>query len=113
MQSRRNLFLSSACLLLLAAGCYPAGGLKHLAYQVSLIRDGVTTRDELVALMGPPRKASHANGIETLLFEDLNRSTGKRIPLLGRFIGHETHDLVSCNLSANVVTNCEYLEDRR
>ncbi len=93
------------------SGCYSAGGLKHLAYQVSLVEAGRTSEMELVKVLGEPSEVKNGQGMgKTMIFKDLRRSRGRRVPLLAGVIGHETIDTVKCLVKDKVVSHCEYEE---
>ena len=98
----------------LLLGCYPEGGLRHLAYRVSLVEDGKTTEAELRSVMGPPDRIRDTASGRVLVFSDLRRSRGRRVPLLGGYIGSESHEQVRCTVRDDgVVAHCEYSEEIR
>ncbi len=111
----KKIFLSCAVFFsALAQGCYSAGGLRHLAYRVSLVEDGKTTVAELQSIMGAPDEVrAAAAGGRVLVFSDLRRSRGRRVPLLGRYIGHEAVDTVTCAVRSGTVLHCDYEENIR
>jgi hypothetical protein len=100
-----------ACLLgVLTTGC--AGGatpVRYLSSDVCLVMPASTTRQEVLSFLGEPdRKITTAEEGELWLYQKVNKSFAKKMPLLGDRLGRQDYETVSVTFVGDLVKTCLY-----
>lgn len=95
---------------LVAGGC---GGkttqTRQLASDVCLVMPDSTTRQEVISFLGEPdKKISKGENLETWLYLDVRKSFSKKMPLIGKNLGHENYETVIVTFEADLVRTCLY-----
>ncbi len=101
----RKLF-SLGIMLFFLAGCYNAP-VRHLASDVGLLKIGKSSRDDVLAYLGPPDKQNVLeDGTEKWLFKEYESSLIKNTPVVGKYFGPKNYGTVLVILKDDVVVDC-------
>lgn len=95
-------------LLMVLSGCHNRP-VRHLASDVSLVKAGETTRQEVLSLLGDPdstRMVSDTSEEWTYYEED--KSLLQQAPVVGGAFSSKGHKMVVLTLSGDVVTAARY-----
>ena len=105
----RPLFVLSVALLALSmAGC-SGTPTRHLASDVSMIKVGQTSRQDVLQLMGDPdSKRMVSDDTEEWVYYEEARATMQDTPLVGGAFDPDGYSMVVITLSGNTVTTCRY-----
>jgi hypothetical protein len=105
---RLAVLLTSALLLVAMAGCYNQP-VRHLAGDIVQIKAGVTTREEVKAIMGAPdstRKVSAT--MEEWTYQEVDKSMWQKTPVVGDAFSAKGFTTVTLILEGNIVTAARY-----
>ena len=104
---RRVLVVICACLLLLG-GC-ASKPVRHLASEASLIKPGVSTRNDVLRYLGEPNgHRTVSPGVEEYVYYQNRKGLLGKTPVIGSWVGGEGYEMIVITLKNNVVTSCEY-----
>jgi hypothetical protein len=100
-----------ACLLgVFLPGCAGvATPVRHLSSDVCLVMPARTTRQEVLSFLGEPdRKITTVESGEIWLYQKVNKSFAKKMPLLGDRLGRQDYETVSVTFVGDLVKTCLY-----
>ena len=95
-----SLFSLSGCSLF-------RGPVRHLASDVCLMTQG-TTRQEVLAYMGPPDDQQVDKYGEMWIYYQVNKSLLRKTPYIGDNLGTEDVDVVTVRFEGDKVITCAY-----
>lgn len=96
--------------LLLVSGCYNKS-IRHLASDASLIKVGVSTRNDVLTYLGEPDgQRVLGDGREEWVYVEEQPSNLQRAPMVGGFFEGDGYDKVFIVLENNVVQSCQFRE---
>lgn len=96
-------------LLLVIPGCAGKEPVRHLTSDVCLINPGVNTKKDVAALMGQPDKRYiHPKKGETWIYYQVKKSFRRKLPYIGKSLGHEEYEVVTFTFSGDTVRTCLY-----
>ncbi len=105
---RPAVFMASALLLLVMAGCYNHP-VRHLAGDVSQIKAGETTRQEAMAIMGEPDSKRQVSATaEEWLYQEEDKSVWQKAPVVGGSFSAQGYKTVALTLEGDRVTAARY-----
>ncbi len=100
--------LLASCLL----NC-SGGPERNLASEACLIRKGLSTKQEVYQLLGPPDKiVRKPPNLEEWYYYHVNESTLKKVPLLGKRFGEEI-EVLRISFVGDKASNCLYFVRRQ
>lgn len=100
------LFLFFYFIILKACSVKPG---PNLASKASLIHPTVTTKIEVLQILGPPAQYFlKPDGTEEWYYYYLLRSPTKKVPLVRRYLGEEYTEVLKIIFKENMVLNCSY-----
>lgn len=100
------IFLFSVLISLKACSIKPG---PNLASKASLIHPAVTTKTEVLQILGPPLQYFfQADGTEEWYYYYLVMSPTKKVPLVKRYLGEEYTEVLKIVFKENIVLNCTY-----
>ncbi len=93
--------------LALTAAC---GGrpTKHLSSDAALLVPAQSTKQEVLAYLGPPDEKEEQAGGELWIYRQARPSLLRRTPYVGGALGSEEHDVLTVSFSGDVVSRCVY-----
>ncbi|NPA48918.1 MAG: outer membrane protein assembly factor BamE [Thermodesulfobacteria bacterium] len=110
---KRLLYLLIVILALSLTSCSGAPE-RNLASEACLIRKGLSTRTEVYQLLGPPDKIARGpSGTEDWYYYHVNKSTLKKVPLLGEKLGEEEIEILKISFRGDKAVDCIYLVRRK
>ncbi|MEN8190587.1 MAG: hypothetical protein ABFS19_12140 [Thermodesulfobacteriota bacterium] len=105
----RPLFFLGILLISLSITACSGTPTRHLVSDVSMIKAGQTTRQELISLMGAPdAKRMLSGGTEEWVYYEEDHSLLQDTPLVGGAFDGDGYSMVVITLSGDVVTTCRY-----
>ncbi len=83
--------------------------LRNLASDASLVHKGFSTAKEIRELLGPPDKIiNKANGLQDWYYYNLQTSSIRKIPFLGKKLAKEKLEILRITFSKDLVIDCQY-----
>lgn len=108
MVLRMNLFLLALIALVAISGCYTTP-VRHLASDVSLLKVGESTEEDVLVFLGEPDEQQELGaGVEKWLYKDKEMSFLEKAPLIGKRLGSPEYRQVVVTISNNIVTEVVY-----
>ncbi len=87
---------------------------RNLASEACLIRKGLSTKQEVYQLLGPPdRVVRHPPDREEWYYYHVNESTLKKVPLLGKSLGKEEIEILRISFVGDRASDCIYFVRRK
>lgn len=97
-------------LLFLLTGCYNTP-VRHLASDVSLLKSGVSTTNDVLTYLGKPdEQYVRDDGADVWVYKEAIRSDLERAPLFGHHLKESGDDRVVVILLNNIVDSCTFYE---
>jgi len=94
--------------LTLLGGC-TSHPVRHLASDASLIKPGVTSREEVLTYLGDPdSRQTISASVERWIYYEENESTAQSMPFVGKFFGSKGYDQIVVTLDGDTVTDCRF-----
>ncbi|NPB09867.1 MAG: hypothetical protein GXO17_05880 [Thermodesulfobacteria bacterium] len=110
---KRPYFLLIVFLALWLLNCSGAPE-RNLASEACLIRKGVSTKQEVYQLLGPPDKVvRQPPNIEEWYYYHVNEDTLSKLPLLGKKLGEEEVEILRIRFTGDRASDCIYLVRRQ
>ncbi|MBI4791700.1 MAG: hypothetical protein HY789_02960 [Deltaproteobacteria bacterium] len=100
-------FLLGLSLFFLSGCSFFKGPVRHLASDVCLMTQG-TTRQEVLAYMGPPDDQQVDQYGEIWIYFQVNKSLLRKTPYIGDNLGTEDVDVVTVRFEGDKVITCAY-----
>ena len=95
-------------LLLGLSGCAKKN-VRHLASDVCLVTPEKTTKEEVLTYLGQPdEQYEMAEGGETWIYYDVNKSALQDTPYIGDKIGDKKYEMVKVMFGGDIVRTCVY-----
>ena len=90
------------------SGCYNTP-VRHLAADVSLLKVGESTAEDVLIFLGAPDEQQElGNGEEKWLYKDKEMSFIEKTPVIGKRLGSPTYRQVVVTLANNIVSDVVY-----
>lgn len=100
--------MASALLLLVTAGCYNQP-VRHLAGDLSQIKAGETTREEVKAIMGEPDSTRQVSAtVEEWLYQEEDKSMWQKAPVVGGSFSAKGYKTVALTVEGDRVVAARY-----
>lgn len=91
------------------SGCYTTP-VRHLAADVSLLKVGESTAEDVLIYLGPPDKQQElGDGVEKWSYNDKEISLIEKTPIIGKRLGSPTYRQVEVTIINNIVSEVVYL----
>lgn len=111
--SRTASVLIAALLLFVVTACYNHP-VRHLTGEVSLIKAGVTTREEAKAILGEPdARRQLSPTVEEWQYQEQERSLWQKTPVVGDSFSPKGYRTVILTLEGDLVTGARYVTYNR
>jgi hypothetical protein len=108
MVLRMKFFLLALVALVALSGCYSTP-VRHLTSDVSLLKVGETTAEDVLIFMGAPDERQELGaGVEKWLYKDKEMSFLEKTPLIGKRLGSPEYKKVVVTITNNVVSKAVY-----
>lgn len=105
---RLLVFMALAVMFCTVSGCYTTP-VRHLASDVSLLKIGESTSEDVLVFLGPPdEKRDKPGGVEKWLYRDKELSFLQKTPFLGKHLGPPLYRKVVVTITKNVVSDVVY-----
>lgn len=89
-------------------GCFNRP-VRHLASDASLLKAGVSTREDALAYLGEPdQQIELGHGIEKWVYTSVERSMLKSTPVVGKYFGKPNRGMITVILKNDKVAKCVY-----
>ncbi len=90
------------------SGCYNTP-VRHLAADVSLLKIGESTAEDVLIFLGPPDAQQElTDGVEEWSYNDAEISLIEKTPIIGKHIGSPTYRRVVVTITNNLVSDVVY-----
>ena len=90
------------------AGCAKKN-VRHLASDVCLVTPEKTTKEQVLTYLGQPdEQYEMAEGGETWIYYDVNKSALHDTPFIGQKIGDKEYEMVKVVFGGDIVQTCVY-----
>ncbi len=90
------------------AGCAKKN-VRHLASDVCLVTPEKTTKEQVLTYLGQPdEQYEMAEGGETWIYYDVNKSALHDTPFIGQKIGDKKYEMVKVTFGGEIVQTCVY-----
>ncbi len=90
------------------SGCYNTP-VRHLAADVSLLKIGESTDEDVVIFLGPPDEQQDlGDGVEKWSYNDKEISFIEKTPIIGKRLGSPTYRQVVVTITNNLVSDVVY-----
>ena len=93
--------------LVTISGCYTTP-VRHLGADVSLLKIGESTAEDVLIFLGPPDQQQQGEGVEKWLYKDKDMSLLEKTPLIGKRLGSPEYTQVVVTITNNIVTGVVY-----
>jgi len=104
----RRFFLLALFTLAAVSGCYTTP-VRHLTADVSLLKIGTSTAEDVLVFLGSPdQKQDLGAGEERWLYKDKKMSLAEKAPLVGKYLGAPEYNQVVVTLKNDIVSNVVY-----
>jgi len=108
MVLRIRFFLLSLVTLAAVAGCYTTP-VRHLTADVSLLKIGTSTAEDVLIFLGSPdQKKDLGAGEEQWLYKDKKMTMVEKAPLVGKYLGAPEYNQVVVTLINDIVSDVVY-----
>jgi hypothetical protein len=98
----------SVVLIMGTAGCAKKN-VRHLASDVCLITPEVSTKEKVLAYLGPPdEQYEMADGSETWFYYEVKKSLLNNTPYIGEQLGDKKYETIKVTFADDVVRTCVY-----
>ncbi len=105
---RLLIFLALVSIFVTISGCYTTP-VRHLAADVSLLKIGETTAEDVLIFLGPPdEQQEQEGGAETWIYRDKDMSLIEKTPFIGKRLGSPEYRQVVVTLTNNIVSGVDY-----
>ncbi len=102
------LFIILLFCTLFLTGCYSTP-VRHLTSDVSLLKEGVSTDNDVIVFLGRPDfEELGENGVIRWIYQDRRKSFAQKLPLIGTSFGEEGRTTVIVSLQNHIVTGIDY-----
>lgn len=96
-------------IILMLGGCFNKAPVCHIASDISLIIPNQTTKQEILAYLGPPaQKRSVADNQEEWLYFQPYDSILRKTPFIGKKMGECEYDMATILFTNDVVSSRQY-----
>jgi hypothetical protein len=90
------------------SGCYTTP-VRHLAADVSLLKIGESTAEEVLIFLGPPdEQQEQGDAVEKWLYRDKDMTLIEKTPLVGKHLGSPEYKQVVVTITNNIVSGVVY-----
>ena len=93
--------------LVTISGCYTTP-VRHLGADVSLLKIGESTAEDVLIFLGPPDQQQQGEGVEKWIYKDKEMSLIEKTPLIGKHLGSPEYTQVIVTITNNIVTGVVY-----
>ncbi len=98
----------SLIMLILLGGC-TSHPVRHLASDASLIKSGVTKKDDVLTYLGDPdAQQTISAGVERWIYYEETESTSQKIPYLGKLFSSKGYSKIIVTFDGDTVSDCTY-----
>ncbi|AEH45018.1 hypothetical protein Thein_1149 [Thermodesulfatator indicus DSM 15286] len=105
---KRFLYIIIAILALNLTNCTGVPG-RNLASDASLVRKGISTKEEVYQLLGKPDQiVKTGSNIEEWYYYEKHKNVWKNLPLIGSHIGTEEIEVLKITFKGDHVIDCIY-----
>ena len=105
---RLLIIMALAVMLGTMSGCYNTP-VRHLASDVSLLKTGESTAEDVLIFLGPPdEQQDKGGGVEKWLYRDKEMSFLQKTPLVGKHLGSPLYRKVVVTITKNIVSDVVY-----
>jgi len=94
--------------LLAVAACGHRQPQVHLSSDVCLINQGQSSKEEVLAYLGPPSQKREIPGGEEWIYFGVHKSLLRKTPYVGEWLGHEEVESAVVTFSGDIVKTCSY-----
>lgn len=97
------------CLILVVAGGCASKPVRHLASDASLIKPGVSTKEDVLTFLGDPDAQQDISATsERWIYYEERPSSLQKTPFFGRFFNAEGYSQIVVTFEGDSVTDCRY-----
>lgn len=105
---RLLVILALVTILVTISGCYTTP-VRHLAADVSLLKIGESTAEDVLIFLGPPdEQQEQGEGVEKWLYRDKEMSFIEKTPLIGKRLGSPEYKQVVVTITNDIVSGVVY-----